>query len=132
MLKRSHTCGELSSDQVGETVTLNGWVDAWRDFGGLAFIDLRDRFGVTQAVFEPEAGAELQARARELRNEYVIGIRGTVARRLPGKENPRLKTGAIEVRALGLEVFNATETPPFEIQGAEANEELRLKYRFLD
>ena len=132
MLKRTHTCGALTADQVGETVTLNGWVDAWRDFGGLAFIDLRDRFGITQVVFEPEAGAELQARARELRNEYVIGIRGTVARRLPGKENPKLRTGAIEVRALELEVFNATETPPFEIRGAEANEELRLKYRFLD
>ena len=132
MIKRSHTCGELSAEQVGQVVSLTGWVDAWRDFGGLAFIDLRDRFGITQVVFEPEAGAELQARARELRNEYVIGIRGTVAPRLKGKENPKLRTGAIEVRASELEVFNATETPPFEIQGAEANEELRLKYRFLD
>jgi len=132
MLKRTHTCGALSADHVGQAVTLNGWVDAWRDFGGLAFIDLRDRFGITQVVFEPEAGAALQARARELRNEYVIGIRGTVAPRLAGKANPKLRTGAIEVRATELEVFNATETPPFEIQGAEANEELRLKYRFLD
>jgi aspartyl-tRNA synthetase len=132
MLKRTHTCGELTSDQVGQTVILNGWVDAWRDFGGLTFIDIRDRAGLTQVVFEPEAGAELQAAARELRNEYVIGVRGVVAARLPGKTNPKLKTGAIEVRGQALEVFNATPTPPFEIQGAEANEELRLKYRYLD
>lgn len=132
MLKRTHTCGELTPDHVGRTVTLNGWVDAWRDFGGLVFIDLRDRDGRTQCVFEPEAGAELQAAARELRNEYVVGIRGVVAPRLPGKENPKLKTGAIEVRARTLEVFNATPTPPFEIQGTEANEELRLTYRYLD
>ncbi len=132
MLKRTHTCGDLTLDHVGQTVTLNGWVDAWRDFGGLVFIDLRDRYGLTQCVFEPEAGAELQAAARELRNEYVVGIQGIVAPRLPGKENPKLKSGAIEVRAQTLEVFNATPTPPFEIQGTEANEELRLKYRYLD
>src|SRR4051794_36883363 len=132
MLKRTHTCGELSSAHVGQTVVLNGWVDAWRDFGGLVFIDARDRYGVTQAVFEPEAGAELQAAARELRSEYVVGIRGVVAPRLPGKENPRLQTGAIEVRADALEVFNESPTPPFEMQGTEPNEELRLKYRYLD
>jgi aspartyl-tRNA synthetase len=132
MLKRTHSCGELTIDHVGQTVVLNGWVDAWRDFGGLTFIDIRDRGGVTQVVFEPDAGAELQAQARELRSEYVIGVRGIVAARLPGKTNPKLKTGAIEVRGQALEVFNATPTPPFEIQGAEANEELRLKYRYLD
>jgi aspartyl-tRNA synthetase len=132
MLKRTHTCGELTAEHVGQTVIVNGWVNAWRDFGGLVFIDIRDRYGLTQCVFEPEVGAELQAAARELRNEYVVGIRGVVARRLPGKENPNLKTGAIEVRADALEVFNATPTPPFDIQGAEANEELRLKYRYLD
>ena len=132
MLKRTHTCGELTLDHVGQTVILNGWVDAWRDFGGLTFIDIRDREGLTQVVFEPEAGAELQAAARELRNEYVIGVKGVVAPRLPGKTNPKLRTGAIEVRGHALEVFNATPTPPFEIQGAEANEELRLKYRYLD
>ena len=132
MLKRTHTCGQLTLDDVGQTVILNGWVDAWRDFGGLTFIDVRDRDGVTQVVFEPEAGAELQSAARELRNEYVIGIKGVVAPRLAGKTNPKFKTGAIEVRAQALEVLNATPTPPFEIQGAEANEELRLKYRYLD
>jgi len=132
MLKRTHTCGDLTLEHVGRPVVLNGWVDAWRDFGGLAFIDVRDRFGLTQVVFEPEAGAELQAAARELRSEYVVGIKGVVAPRLEGKANPRLKTGSIEVRAVELEVFNASPTPPFEIQGAEPNEELRLKYRYLD
>jgi aspartyl-tRNA synthetase len=132
MLKRTHTCGDLTLDHVGQSVTLNGWVDSWRDFGGLVFIDVRDRYGLTQCVFEPEVGAELQAAARELRSEYVVAIRGVVAPRLPGKENPNLKTGGLEVRATELEVLNATPTPPFGINGAEANEELRLKYRYLD
>jgi aspartyl-tRNA synthetase len=132
MLKRTHTCGELTIDHVGQTVALNGWVDAWRDFGGLVFIDVRDRYGITQVVFEPQAGEALQASARELRSEYVVAVTGTVAPRLPGKANPNLATGAIEVRATVLEVLNASPTPPFEMQGAEPNEELRLKYRFLD
>jgi aspartyl-tRNA synthetase len=132
MLKRTHTCGELTRDHDKQAVILNGWVDAWRDFGGLVFIDLRDRYGITQVVFEPQGGADLQAAARELRGEYVVAVKGVVAPRLPGKENPNLKTGAIEVRAEALEVLNASPTPPFEIQGAEPNEELRLKYRFLD
>ena len=132
MLKRTNTCGELTADHAGRTVTLNGWVDAWRDFGGLVFIDLRDRYGITQVVFEPQAGEALQAAGRELRAEYVVAVKGVVARRLPGKENPNLKTGAIEVRVAELEVLNASPTPPFEIHGPEANEELRLKYRFLD
>src|SRR5215213_4294848 len=108
MLKRTHTCGDLTREHVGQTVVLNGWVDAWRDFGGLVFIDVRDRFGLTQCVFEPEVGAELQAAARELRSEYVVAIKGVVAARLDGKADPRLKTGAIEVRADALEVLNAT------------------------
>lgn len=132
MLKRTCTCGELTKSDVGREVALNGWVDAYRDFGGLVFIDLRDRFGITQVVFEPSAGAELQARARELRAEYVVGVRGAVAERLPGKENPNLATGQIELRAAELVVFNESVTPPFEIQGPEPNEELRLTYRYLD
>ena len=130
--KRTHTCGELTDAHLGQAVVLNGWVDGWRDFGGLVFIDLRDRYGVTQVVFEPDAGAELQERARQLRGEYVIGVQGTVARRLPGKENPKLSTGAIEVRGRDLIVYNASPTPPFEMHGPEPNEELRLTYRFLD
>jgi aspartyl-tRNA synthetase len=132
LLKRTHTCGELTVLDVGKPVVLNGWVDAWRDFGGLVFIDLRDRYGITQVVFEPDAGHELQARSHELRNEYVVGIAGRVAPRLPGKENPKLKTGGIEVRASELVIYNATPTPPFEMHGPEPNEELRLTYRYLD
>ena len=132
MLKRTHTCGELRPEHAGRPAALNGWVDAWRDFGGLVFIDVRDRYGVTQVVFEPQAGAGLQAAARELRSEYVVAVKGVVAPRLPGKANPNLATGGIELRAQELEVLNAAPTPPFEIQGAEPNEELRLKYRFLD
>ena len=77
LLERTHTCGELTTDDVGKPVILNGWVDGYRDFGGLIFIDLRDRYGVTQVVFEPDAGTELQARGSELRNEFVVGIKGT-------------------------------------------------------
>ncbi len=133
MLKRTHTCGALTVEHEGQTVILNGWVDTRRDHGGLIFIDLRDRYGLTQVVFEPDAGEALMAAAHDLRSEYVIGVQGTVTRRLPGKENPRLKTGAIEVRVSALEVFNRTPTPPFEISGlTEPNEELRLTYRYLD
>ncbi|WP_169976616.1 aspartate--tRNA ligase [Tautonia rosea] len=131
MLKRTHSCGELTAEHLGQEVVLNGWVNAYRDFGGVVFIDLRDRYGLTQVVFEPETGQSLQEAAQSLRNEWVIGVRGTVRRRLPGKENSKLKTGEIELQASSLEVFNATQTPPFEL-GGEANEELRLKYRFLD
>ena len=131
MLKRTHTCGELTAEHRDRTVVLNGWVNAYRDFGGVVFIDLRDRYGLTQVVFEPESGKALQEQAQTLRNEFVIGVRGKVRKRLPGKENPKLPTGAIELQVEALEVFNATRTPPFEIEG-EANEELRLNYRFLD
>ena len=135
MLKRTQTCGELTRDHVGQEVVLNGWVDTRRDHGGLIFIDLRDRYGLTQVVFEPGTGATADAihGAHDLRNEHVIGVKGIVHPRLAGKENPKLKTGAIEVRATALEVFNAAPTPPFEVNSAtEANEELRLKYRYLD
>jgi aspartyl-tRNA synthetase len=132
LYKRTHTCGDLTHRHVGQEVVLNGWVDAYRNFGGLVFVDLRDRYGITQVVFEPDAGHNLQARAGELRNEYVVGVKGKVAPRLAGKENPKLKTGAIEVRARELAVYNATPTPPFEMHGPEPNEELRLTYRYLD
>ena len=119
LLKRTHTCGELTTDDVGKPVILNGWVDGYRDFGGLIFIDLRDRYGVTQVVFEPDAGTELQARGSELRNEFVVGIKGTVAPRLSGKANPKLKTGGIEIRVQEMVVYNATPTPPFEMHGPD-------------
>ena len=133
MLKRTHTCGELTIEHVDQTVILNGWVDTRRDHGGLVFIDLRDRYGITQVVFDPEVGQGLVEAAQGLRNEYVIGVEGTVAARLAGKQNPKLATGAIELKATRLELFNATQTPPFEISGvSEPNEELRLAYRFLN
>ena len=133
MLKRSHTCGDLSIEHAGETVTLNGWIDTRRDHGGLVFLDLRDRYGLTQVVFDPQAGSQLMVAAHDLRPEFVIGVKGTVGKRLPGKENPKLKTGAIELQATELEVFNKAQTPPFEISGgSEPNEELRLTYRYLD
>src|SRR5947209_8458590 len=104
MLKRTKTCGELTLDHDGQEVILNGWVDTRRDHGGLIFIDLRDRHGLTQVVFEPGEGDGVLAHAADLRNEHVIGVRGKVAPRLPGKANPKLKTGAIEVQAVALEV----------------------------
>jgi aspartyl-tRNA synthetase len=135
MLKRTHTCGDLTAANEGQTVVLNGWVDTRRDHGGLIFIDLRDRFGLTQVVFEPDQGEALMAAARTLRAEFVIGVKGTVTRRLEGKTNPKLKTGEVEVRATEIEVFNRCETPPFEITASapsEPNEELRLAHRYLD
>jgi aspartyl-tRNA synthetase len=133
MLKRTHTCGELTANHVGQTVVLCGWVDTRRDHGGLVFIDLRDRYGLTQVVFDPEGGGPaLLETAQQLRNEFVIGVKGVVHLRLPGKENPRLMTGQIEVKVAELELFNASQTPPFEMTGPEPNEELRLTYRFLD
>ncbi len=133
MLKRTHTCGELTGEQSGQTAILNGWVDTRRDHGGLVFIDLRDRYGLTQVVFDPKAGDALMAAAHDLRSEFVIGVKGVISPRLPGKENPKLKTGAIELQATEIEVFSKTETPPFEINGgSEPNEELRLTHRYLD
>jgi aspartyl-tRNA synthetase len=135
MLKRTHTCGELTAANEGHEVILNGWVDTRRDHGGLIFIDLRDRYGITQVVFEPEAGEALMAQAHDLRGEYVVGVKGKVSRRLAGKENTKRKTGEIEIRASEVEVFNRPPTPPFEISASatsEPNEELRLTYRYLD
>src|SRR3954469_16542119 len=133
MLKRTHTCGDLGAEHAGQTVILNGWVNTRRDHGGLVFIDLLDRYGLTQVVFDPDSGAALMDAAHDLRGEYVIGVEGVVSPRLPGKENPNLKTGAIEVQATEIEVFTRTQTPPFEISGgSEPNEELRLTHRYLD
>lgn len=129
---RTHTCGELTEKQLGRSVTLCGWVDTRRDHGNLIFIDLRDRWGKTQIVFNPENRAAHSA-GEKLRSEYVVKIKGLVGKRPKGTENPKLKTGAVEIQAEQVEVLNTSETPPFEITDkVEISEELRLKYRYLD
>ena len=133
--QRTHTCGELREEHVGKAVVLNGWVNTYRNQGGLVFIDLRDRYGITQVVFASDKPDLLKA-AQDLRSEFVLAIHGTVAHRLPGKENDDLATGKIEVHAENLTILNRCPTPPFEVtEFAEqelANEDLRLQYRYLD
>ena len=131
-LYRTHTAGELRAKNVGERVRLAGWVNRRRDHGGLIFIDIRDRWGITQVAFHPEA-KEAFAAAEELRPEWSISIEGEVVERPEGNENPDLPTGEIEVSATSLEVLNESETPPFEIDRERPVDELlRLKYRYLD
>ncbi|MFY0684270.1 MAG: aspartate--tRNA ligase [Balneola sp.] len=131
-LKRTHTCGELTSANIGEEVILNGWVGPRRDLGGVIFIDLRDRYGITQVLFT-EGDKELHAKAEELRAEYVIGVKGKVINRGDENKNPNLVTGDIEVEATDLVFYSEAETPPFEVKdGIKTNEDVRLKYRYLD
>ena len=132
--RRTKTCGELRLTDEGESVTLNGWVNNWRDHGGLVFIDLRDRYGVTQVVFNPDRDAEVHEVARTLRTEHVVSVTGVVAPRMEGKRNPKLPTGDIEVKADALTVLNRSDPPPFEIDSENElpAEETRLRYRFLD
>lgn len=131
-LKRTHTCGELTAENIGDEVILNGWVGPRRDLGGVIFIDLRDRYGITQVVFT-ETDEKLHAKAEELRAEYVIGVKGKVITRGEENKNSNLITGEIEVEATDLIFYSEAETPPFEIKdGIATNEEVRLKYRYLD
>ena len=132
MLK-SHSCGELSRKDVGSEVTLAGWVDRRRDHGGLIFIDLRDRRGVVQVVFNPETSASCHKIASQMRSEYVIRVSGEVALRPQGTENLKLPTGEVEVVAHHTDILNPSKTPPFYInEEVEVEENLRLKYRYLD
>src|SRR5215468_8800568 len=132
-LKRTHTCGELAAANKEQDVVLMGWVNRWRDHGQLIFVDLRDREGVTQIVFNAENNAEVHRRAKSLRSEFVIAIRGQVRVRDKGLENPNLKTGEIEVVAGELRVLNDAKTTPFPIEDEiTTSEDLRLKYRYLD
>ena len=132
MLK-SHSCGEMSKKDVGSQVTLAGWVDRRRDHGGLIFIDLRDREGIVQVVFNPETSAACHKIASEMRSEYVVRVSGEVALRPRGTENPKLPTGDIEVIAHNTTILNPSKTPPFYInEDVEVEESLRLKYRYLD
>jgi len=133
MMLRTHKCGTLTKANVGETVVLNGWVQRRRDLGGVLFIDLRDRSGLMQIVFNPAfSGAALET-ADKCRNEYVIAVKGKVVERDPSTYNPNLPTGEIEVQVTEIEVFNGAKTPPFFIEdGIEVDESVRLKYRYLD
>ncbi|MFC1984664.1 aspartate--tRNA ligase [Chloroflexota bacterium] len=132
MLK-THSCGELNKGHIGIKVTLAGWVDRRRDHGGLIFIDLRDRERIVQVVFNPETSKSCHAIASEMRPEYVVRVSGEVALRPPGTENPKMSTGDVEVIAQKTDILNSSKTPPFYInEDVEVDENLRLKYRYLD
>ena len=132
-MMRTSTCGSLNASQAGKEVTLAGWVHTRRDHGNLIFIDLRDRWGLVQLVFNPETHPQTHDQAQKLRSEYVIQVKGKVRRRPAGTENPKIPTGEVEVLVESLAIFNESPTPPFEISGGDGiSEELRLKYRFLD
>ena len=128
---RTHTCGELAIQYVGKEVTLCGWIQRSRDMGGLTFIDLRDRYGITQLVFNMEINAPLCLEARKLGREYVISATGMVAER--SNKNMKIPTGEIEINVTKLEILNASKTPPFTIEdNTDGGEELRMKYRYID
>jgi aspartyl-tRNA synthetase len=132
-MRRTHHCNQLSAQEEGLEVVLMGWVQRRRDHGGVIFVDLRDREGLTQVVFNPDINPDDHAKAHTLRSEYVIGVRGRVTLRPEGMTNPNLPTGAIEVMASELRIFNTATTPPFMIEeGQEVSEPLRLKHRHLD
>jgi aspartyl-tRNA synthetase len=127
------TCGTLRATEVGQTVELNGWVNRRRDLGGLIFIDLRDRYGLTQIVFNPEISPKLHAIASDVRNEFVLSVQGIVRQRPEGTENPKLATGEVEIEATGVQILNPSLTPPFYInEESDVEESLRLQYRYLD
>ena len=131
---RTHTCGALRAADAGSTARLSGWVHRRRDHGQLIFLDLRDRYGLTQVVFDGVDAPDAHAAASRVRGEFVVTVAGSVARRLPGTENARLATGEIELQATGLEILSESKTPPFYINEPDApiDEALRLRYRYLD
>ncbi|WP_166238756.1 aspartate--tRNA ligase [Paenibacillus turpanensis] len=133
MLLRSHHCGVLRKEHVGQEVVLNGWVQRRRDLGGVLFIDLRDRSGIVQIVFSPAFSGDALQIGDKLRNEFVIAVKGKVVERDPETVNSNLETGDIEVRVSEIEIFNSAKTPPFFIEdGIDVDESIRLKYRYLD
>ena len=130
---RTHTAGELTASHIGQTITLAGWVANRRDHGGLIFIDLRDRYGITQTVYDPTENADAHAVADTFRSEFVVKLTGTVRARPEGQTNSKISTGEIEVIITSAEVLSKSEVPPFEInEHTGASEEIRLKYRYLD
>lgn len=131
--RRTHTCGELRESNIGENVVLNGWVDNRRDLGGVIFVDLRDRYGITQVVFEPNYNKQTHELGSQLRNEFVISVEGKVRKRPAETDNPKLPTGHVDVMVDKLIILNKAETPPFPIkEKVDVSEDLRLKYRYLD
>jgi aspartyl-tRNA synthetase len=133
-LRRTHSCGDLNVKNDGETIVLNGWVHNWRNHGGIIFIDVRDRYGITQVVFNPATDAVLAQKAAPLRHEFVIAVKGTVNKRPQSMANPKMPTGEIEVIASKLEILNEAATPPLHINDPDASEseELRFRFRYLD
>src|SRR5436190_13054879 len=129
---RTHHCHQLRKIDEGQTVTLAGWVNSRRDHGGVIFIDLRDREGLTQVVFRPEENPQVSEASHGLRHEDVIQISGVVSARLTGTENAKLATGDIEIIASELKVLNKADVPPFPFDDPSVNEDLRLQYRYLD
>src|SRR5690606_11135657 len=130
-MHRTHTCGELTLTDLGKEVVLSGWVQKSRDLGGTTFIDMRDRYGITQLVFNAEDNAEMRTKSRELGREFVIKVTGTVIERT--NKNPKISTGDIEIKVSDLEILNAAKLPPFMIEDeTDGGDELRMKYRYLD
>ena len=129
---RTQRCNDLRTADVGAEVVLTGWVASHRDHGGVIFIDLRDRWGMTQVVFDPNVDADVHAKAEAFRSEFVIAAKGTVRPRMDGMANPKLETGEIEVICSDVRVLNVAEPPPVPIEGTPANEEARLRYRYVD
>ncbi|HPC86198.1 MAG TPA: aspartate--tRNA ligase [Smithellaceae bacterium] len=131
--KRTHYCGSLTGADEGREVVLMGWVHRRRDHGGVIFVDLRDREGIVQIVFQPEAGeTAVHGEAHRIRSEYVLAVKGSVRRRPQGMENPALSTGQVEVVVSELEILNESKTPPFSFDDEDISENVRLKYRYLD
>lgn len=131
--RRTHSCGELGAEEVGQTVVLMGWVDVIRDLGGITFLELRDRMGVTQILISPSSGEGVKNTAKRLGSEWVVAVKGEVLRRAEDNINRSVATGEIEVRADGIEVLSEAKTPPFELtDNVKVSEDLRLRYRYLD
>jgi aspartyl-tRNA synthetase len=129
---RSHYCGDINKSHVGQTITLCGWADRRRDHGGVIFVDLRDRAGIVQIVFDPDAGEYFQM-ADRVRGEYVLKVTGKVRERSANTINPNMATGEIEIYATALDILNSAETPPFQLDNySQVGEEVRLRYRYLD
>src|SRR6056297_2159306 len=131
-LKRTHKCGKIRSENIGEEVIVSGWVQKRRDHGGLIFIDIRDRSGIVQTVFNPD-NQDIFEEAENLRAEYVVSVKAKVRKRPDGNINSEMKTGEIELDVKDLEILDEAETPPFHVENsADVSDDLRLKYRYID